>query len=328
MNIRPTTSPEALAVIEQPVTAECTIVDPASTTPRTVTPRLAVIYAVAAYSAWGLVPIYFNAVAHVGPLEVLAHRILWSVVFLLPFIWLGRRWSEVWQALRSRRVLLTLCLTTLLIAGNWGIFIYSVVSHQVIQASLGYFINPLINVLLGFVFLRERLRPWQAVSVVLASIGVLAFVLANNALPGIALVLAFSFGFYGLLRKTAPVEGLAGLLIETTILSPVALIYLMYLGAVGQRAFASGDLGLDFLLALAGVVTALPLLWFAIAARRLRLTTMGFLQYLAPTGHFLCAMYFGETFTWGHAVTFAFIWVALAVYSADSVAAAKRRQPQ
>ena len=285
--------------------------------------RLGVLYGVGAFAFWGAIPLYFKVVSQVAPLEVLAHRVVWSVGFLLPVVWLSRRWGQVGTALRSPRVVLTLLLTTVLIATNWGIFIYSVTNAHVIQASLGYFINPLINVLLGFVFLGERLRRWQGISVLLASAGVAAFIVANNAVPTIALALAFSFGFYGLLRKRLHVEGVTGLLIEAAILAPLALAYLIYLGAIGQRAFGFANWQLDVTLALAGVVTAVPLIWFVNAARRLRLATLGFLHYLTPTGHFICAIAFGEAFTWGHAVTFAFIWIALAIYTVDSLRATK-----
>ncbi|MBN2446982.1 MAG: EamA family transporter RarD [Phycisphaerae bacterium] len=286
--------------------------------------RAGVIYGIAAYGWWGLVPIYFKAVSHVPALQVLGHRVVWSVVLLVPLMLWWRRPETVRWVLASRRTMLTLVATSLLIANNWLLFIWSVGNGYVIQASLGYFITPLVNVLLGYLFLGERLRPWQKLSVTLASIGVLAFIVANGEVPGIALLLALSFGIYGLLRKTAAVDGLTGLTIETTMLMPLAVGYLGYCAAVGSGAFIVEGVGGSLLLMAAGIVTALPLLWFANAARRLRLTTMGFLQYLAPTGHFICALTFGEAFTWGHAVTFAFIWAALAVFSADSIRMVRR----
>ena len=286
--------------------------------------RVGVIYGIAAYGWWGLVPIYFKAVSQVPSLQVLGHRVVWSVVLLVPLMLWWRRPETVRAVLRSRRTMLTLVATSLLIANNWLLFIWSVAHGYVIQSSLGYFINPLVNILLGYLFLGERLRPLQRLSVALASAGVLAFVIANHALPGIALLLAFSFGIYGLLRKTAAVDGLTGLTIETTLLMPLAVAYLGYCAATGTGAFIADGLPRSLLLMAAGIITALPLLWFANAARRLRLTTMGFLQYLAPTGHFICALAYGETFTWGHAVTFAFIWAALVVFSLDSVRTVRR----
>jgi chloramphenicol-sensitive protein RarD len=298
--------------------------------------RTGVLYGVAAYGAWGLIPLYFKAVSSVPALQVLAHRVVWSLALLVPLVvWLGRL-RALRDAFRTPRALLTLVLTAVLVASNWLVFIWAIQHQLVLQASLGYFINPLVNVLLGRVFLGERLRPWQVVSVALATIGVgyLAIAGLSDAAPAadggalvtlvhrfplVALVLAGTFGFYGLLRKTAQVDGLVGLTVETAVLTPAALAFLLVVTAGGTGAFAAGSLQLDGLLMLAGAVTALPLLWFAIAARRLRLTTMGFLQYLAPTGHFLCGLAFGEPLRPAYLVTFAFIWAALAIYTADLV---------
>jgi len=286
--------------------------------------RVGVAYGLAAYLAWGLVPIYFKAVAQVAPLEVLTHRVIWSVALLAGLMLARRRVRLVLEAARSRRTMVTLLGTTVLIACNWFIFIWSVANNHVLQASLGYYINPLVNVLLGVVFLKERLRPGQTVSVVLAATGVTYLALSYGRLPWIALMLAGSFGLYGLLRKTAPVGSLVGLTVETTLLAPLAVGYALYLWMTGNGSFARGDLGIDGLLALAGVVTAVPLLWFTSAARRLRLTTMGFLQYLAPTGHFLLAVLaYREQFTAAQAVTFVCIWAALAIYSFDTVRAGR-----
>jgi len=285
--------------------------------------RAGVLYAVGAYGLWGVFPIYFKVVRHVPALEVLAHRIIWSLALLLVLIAARHDWPALRAALRQRRTFITLLATTLLIAANWLLFIWAVAHDYVLQASLGYFINPLVNVLLGFVFLRERLRRWQTVAVILAASGVGYMTVAGGCFPGMALFLAGSFGFYGLLRKVANVEALIGLTIETGLLTPPALAFLSYRMVVGQAVFGS-RLDMSLILLLAGVITATPLLWFSQAARRLRLATLGFIQYLSPTGHFVLAVVaFGEPFTSAHLVTFGCIWVALAIYTIDTARAAR-----
>jgi len=284
-----------------------------------------VAYGLSAYLVWGLVPIYFKAVAHIAPLEVVAHRVVWSVVLLVALnLVLGRGRAAV-RAVAKRRTLLTLLGTTGLIAVNWYLFIWAVGHNLVLQASLGYFINPLVNVMLGFVFLGERLRPLQRVSVALAGLVVVALAVAGGAFPWIALTLAFSFGFYGLLRKTAPVDGLTGLTTETLLLLPAALAYIAYAGRTGVAAFSWDGWPDNALLIFSGVVTAIPLLLFTAGARRLRYATMGFMQYVAPTGHFLLAVFlYREPFDSIRALTFGMIWVALILYTVDTVRASRQ----
>lgn len=290
--------------------------------------RLGVILGLTAYGLWGVFPAYFKLIKEIPPLEVVAHRVLWSVPLLIVLLHVRRKWSAAVEAVRSRRTLATLALTTCLIAMNWLIFVWAVANNKVLQVSLGYFINPLLNVLLGFVFLRERLRPWQTISVLLAVIGVGWRSMTLGGVPLIALVLAASFGLYGLLRKTARVDALVGLTVETCLLWPIAFGWLVVLLVQGQSAFLSGTVTTDLILPLAGPVTALPLLLFTAAARRLRYSTLGFLQYLAPTGHFLLAVLaYGEPFTADHLVTFAFIWVGLLVFSVDALFATRAPQP-
>ncbi|MFC1475631.1 EamA family transporter RarD [Candidatus Zixiibacteriota bacterium] len=281
--------------------------------------RVGVAYGIAAYGFWGLAPIYFKAVALVPALEVLAHRIVWSVVLLVAFVVITRRGPGVRDALRSGQTRLLLAATTLLVATNWFVFIWSVAHNLLLQASLGYFINPLVNILLGVIFLRERLSKWGMVSVVLAALGV-SFQIAQGAgIPYIALILAFSFGFYGLLRKIVRVDAVIGLTVETSLLFPLAAAYIIALGFSGGGHFTTISRPFDGLLLLAGVVTTLPLVWFAKAARRLRLATIGFIQYLAPSLHFLLAVFaYGEPFSWHAAVTFGCIWTALIIYSIDA----------
>lgn len=286
--------------------------------------RAGVLYGVAAYGAWGLFPVYFKAIRQVPALEVLCHRVIWSLAFLILLMLARHNWRTASAALRSRRTLATLCLTTGLIACNWLVFIWSVANNYLLQASLGYFINPLVNVLLGFVFLGERLRRGQTASVVLAGAGVAYLTIACRQPPTLALVLAATFGLYGLLRKTVKADALVGLTVETTLLAPLAVAYLGYEMARGRAVFASGLPRMDVLLLLAGVITAVPLLWFAGAARRLRLTTLGFLQYLAPSGQFLLAtLAYHEPFTRAHVVAFGCIWTALAIFSLDALTRAR-----
>ncbi len=287
--------------------------------------RAGVAYGLAAYLWWGFGPVYFKAVSHVPALEVLAHRVLWSAALLVVLMLaLGRR-ADLGAALRNRRTRLTLMGSMSLVAVNWFVFIWAVNHGHVLQASLGYFVNPLLNVALGTVFLRERLRRPQVVAVALALVGVVWLSVGLGEPPTIALLLAGSFGFYGLLRKTVAADGMTGLTAETVMLLPAALAYLAYLGASGHLVFAHHDRGTDLLLVAAGAVTALPLLWFANAARRLRYATVGLLQYLAPTGQFLLAVaVYDEAFTRAHLVSFAFIWAGLALYSFDAIRSVPR----
>ncbi|MHC4067472.1 MAG: EamA family transporter RarD [Planctomycetota bacterium] len=286
--------------------------------------RIGVTYGLGAYLWWGLVPVYFKAVVRVPALEVLAHRIVWSVLLLTGLLVVQRRWALVGAVMKSRVTAVTLAGTTVLIAVNWFVFIWAVANDQVLQASLGYYVNPLVNVLLGYAFLGERLRRWQGLSVALAAVGVGYMAYGYGQIPWISLILAGSFGLYGLLRKTAKVGALVGLMVETTLLVPLALGYLVYLAVAGLGTLGTASLRMDGLLVLAGVVTAVPLLWFANAARRLRLATLGFLQYVAPTGHFVLAVAaYGEPFTRAQGITFACIWTALAIYSIGTVRAAR-----
>lgn len=280
------------------------------------------VYGAAAYGLWGLLPLYFKALAHVPPLEILSHRIVWSVVLLAGVIALQRRWSDVRRVVSSPRTLGTLLLTTAFIGVNWLTYIYSVSSNQVIQASLGYFINPLVNVALGVLVLRERLRRWQVAGLLLAGVGVLNLTLLGGQVPWIALTLAISFGFYGLLRKLVPVDGISGLFFETALLLPLSAGYALFLQATGEGHFARAGHATTLLMIFSGLATAIPLILFAGAARRLPLTTLGFLQYLAPTLQFLLAVLaFGEPFSLAQLGSFACIWGAIAIYSVDSVRA-------
>lgn len=272
--------------------------------------------ALAAFLLWGFAPLYFKLVGQVPPVEILAHRIVWAVPLLIVLVAVFRRGRALLEAMRDRGVWRLLLASTVLLSFNWIVFIWAVANDRVLEVSLGYYINPLINVALGMVFLRERLSPAQGLAIALAGAGVLNLVVQAGGLPWVSLTLGGSFAVYGLIRKTVRLGASDGLLAETALLLPFALGYLVFLGARGTGAFAAGDLGLDALLILAGAVTTAPLVTFALAARRLRYTTLGLFQYLAPTCQFLLAvLVFGEVFTAAHLVTFGLIWTALAVYS-------------
>jgi len=282
--------------------------------------RQGVLFGLSAYFIWGSFPVFFKALGGATPLEIVCHRIFWSAVFLLVLVGLRHQFSQLWRTVHEAGVLLTLCGSTLLIATNWLVFIYAVQSGEVLQSSLGYFITPLLSVLLGFTFLRERLSRWQQLSVLLAAVGVLNLTIRYGQIPWIALTLAATFGLYGLLRKIAKVDAMIGLTVETLLLAPLALGYLVYLLTQHQAGFFGGSLRLDLLLPLSGIVTAVPLLCFVAAARRLRLATIGFLQYITPSMHFILAVgLYGETFSHAHLVSFLFIWAGLAVYSGEAV---------
>ncbi|NOQ50982.1 MAG: EamA family transporter RarD [Desulfuromonadaceae bacterium] len=283
------------------------------------TTRQGILFGLVAYTTWGSFPVFFKALAGATPLEIVSHRIFWSVVFLFILVSGKQQLGNLWGTLRDRSTLLTLCGSTLLIATNWLVFIYAVQRGEVLQSSLGYFITPLLSVLLGFVFLRERLTRWQQLSVLLALLGVLNLTFQHGRFPWIALILATTFGLYGLLRKLAKVDAMIGLTVETLLLGPIALGYILYLANLQQGNFLAGTLRLDILLPLSGVVTAVPLLLFVGAARRLQLSTIGFLQYITPSLHFILAVgLYGEPFSQGHFISFLFIWAGLGIYSGDA----------
>lgn len=279
-------------------------------------------YGLAAYGLWGLIPLYFRAVRHVPPLEMLAHRAAWSLALLAIVAGISGRWREVRRGLKAPKAILMLGLSTVMLSVNWLTFIYAVATAQVLQASLGYFITPLVNVLLGVLVLGEQLRLYQKISIGLAAAGVCVLAVTAGVLPWIALVLAASFSLYGLLRKTMPISGLVGVLIETLAMTPPAILYLAY---AEQSAMATEkDAGTWCLLALSGVVTSVPLLLFVGAARRLQLSTLGILQYLSPTLQFVVAVFvFHEPFSRAQISSFLCIWAAVGLYAADSLAASR-----
>lgn len=284
-----------------------------------------VLSAALAYAAWGLFPLYFKQVAQVPALEVVAHRTLWCMVFVLGLLALLRRWAWLGEVLKQPRVLAAFAVSALLLSLNWLVYVWAVQNDHVLDASLGYFINPLVNVALGFVFLHERPRPLQWLAVGLAAAGVLWLTVLTGRLPWVALVLAASFGVYGLLRKVATLGALEGLALETMLLTPVAAGALAWWTRQGSSAFAQSDMGELGLLMFAGPLTALPLLLFATGARRIPLATLGLLQYISPSLQFgLGVWLYHEPFGNSRVLGFALIWTALAVYSAEGLWRSRR----
>ncbi len=296
------------------------------------------IYGISAYLAWGLFPIYFKIVGSlhttdpaltrpITPGELLSHRILWAIPLLVGLIAWKRRWGEVRSIVRSPRTTATLTLSAALVGFNWLLYITAVTSGHIVEASLGYFINPLVSVAFGVCFFKDRLTRLQLIGLALAAGGVIFLTIAQGKPPWISLGLAVSFALYGLIRKKTVARPIPGLLIETIVLMPIALGYLILLGVRGESVFLSGSWRADLLLIAAGTITITPLVWFVEAAKRLTLSTMGFLQYIAPSGQFLLGvLVYGEAFPPARAVAFAAIWAALALYSVSLVRTAQRNR--
>jgi len=287
--------------------------------------RIGVSAALAAYIFWGLAPIYFKQIQSVAALEVIAHRILWSIPLLAGFLLL-RDGREFWQRMRlPRRSIFILLASGLLVSLNWLVFVWAVIDGQILATSLGYFIGPLVSFLLGFLFLKERLTRIQTAGVLIAASGTVYLGWFLGTPPWISLILAFSFGLYGLIRKMLDAGPMVGLLWETLWLALPALLFMAWSTRHGSLSFLNSGLRIDVLLVLAGPVTILPLIWFNLAARNLRLSTVGFFQYIAPSLTFLLSVFvYGEAFTQGHAVAFGCIWFALAMVSAESVVRPRR----
>lgn len=282
--------------------------------------RAGLVYGISAYTLWGVFPLYFHALASVPPFTVLCHRVVWSALFLAIVVSFRKEWNALFPVLRDRRKLLLLTAGSVLIALNWLIFIYAVGSRQVLQASLGYFINPLLSIALGMLFLGEKLRKWQWVAVGIVILAILNLALRGKGLPWIAISLAATFGFYGLVRKKLDINSLHALLVETAVLFPVSLGLLAVL-PTGQTNAVTWTL-----LLLLGIVTAVPLILFGEAVRRLSLSTFGFLQYVGPTLQFAMAtLVFKEPLDAARLVSFVLCWIAIGVYLVDSI---RRQVPQ
>ena len=287
--------------------------------------RSGILYAALAFLCWGLFPLYFHALDEVPPLQILAHRMVWSLAFLLILLVLRRQWKWLEQVRRSR-VFFSFVLSALLLSANWLVYIWSVTNHHVIEASLGYFINPLVNIMLGYLILKERMRPAQWAAIAVAALGVGWLTWQAGTVPWIALILAFTFGAYGLLRKTAALGALEGLSFETMVLFPLAAGYVIWLTVNGQNMFLTTESDTTrWLLVMAGPFTAIPLLLFATGARKIPLSILGLLQYLSPTLQFLLGvLLFKEAFTADRLVGFALIWGALILFAGEGLL---RRSP-
>ncbi|MCR9079215.1 MAG: EamA family transporter RarD [Hyphomonadaceae bacterium] len=281
--------------------------------------RLGFLCCLGCYTIWGGLPLYFRALDHIQPMEMLAHRIVWSVPTGIILIVIARNWAQLRAAITPQH-LLWLSISAVLIGANWLIYIWAVGQERVMEASLGYYINPLVNVLIGAVFFAERLRPAQWVAVGLATIGVAIMTTALGYLPWVALVLCLTFAFYSVIRKQVQVDSRAGFVVEAALLAPLALIWLgWFVAQPDGRPMGESVADIPMLIA-AGPITAVPLILFAIAAKRLRLSTMGMMQYIGPTLQFLISvLVFKEAFGLTHALAFAFIWTALIVFTLDSL---------
>lgn len=274
-------------------------------------------FATAAFLFWGVAPVYFKWIDQVSPLEIVSHRVIWSVLLLAIIISVTRSWDTLRI---NRRQLLTLVVTACLLSINWLLFIYAVLNDKIVETSLGYFINPLVSVMLGMIFLQERLRPLQWLAVSIAASGIAYQLLFFDRVPIIALSLAFSFGFYGLVRKNLALPSVTGLMLETLIVCPLAILYIGWLTVRGNLQFASVDLTTDLLLMASGFVTSFPLLCFAAAITRLSLTAAGMFQYIAPSISLVIAVWwYGEPFGIDRTVTFACIWLALLIFSMETL---------
>lgn len=284
-----------------------------------------ILMAAGAYLAWVIFPIYFKSLQHVPPLEILSHRVVWSLLFLVGMLTWQQRWAWLSSARRSRSVLLTYAAAAALLGANWYIYIWAVNNGHILDGSLGYFINPLVSVLLGIVFLHEKLRVGQFVALAIATIGVVYMTVMYGQLPWIALSLACTFALYGLIKKKAPLPAAQGLTLETAFLFPLALTYLLFLEVQGVGSFGHAGASTNVLLALSGVITAVPLMLFASAAQLIPLSVLGIMQYIAPTGQFVVAVYvYGEDFPPYKLVGFGIVWLALLIFWAEGYITRRR----
>ncbi|MEH6651317.1 MAG: EamA family transporter RarD [Motiliproteus sp.] len=279
-----------------------------------------VLAAIGAFTLWGFLPLYLKLLDHAGAVEIMAHRIVWSLLFVVFLLSIRRQWRWLLTLRQSPKLIAIACGCAVLLSTNWLTYIWAVTSGHIIEASLGYFINPLLNVLLGMIFLGERLRRGQWLALTIATAGVLYMTIAYGQPPWIALILAFSFGFYGLIRKRSPLGSVEGLTLETVVIVVPALAYLLYLSSQGQAQFGLGSWSDDLLFVGTGIATALPLIWFAYGAQRITLTQLGLLQYIGPSIQMVVAIVvFNESFSGPRVVGFGLIWLALALYSAEGI---------
>jgi chloramphenicol-sensitive protein RarD len=275
--------------------------------------------AMGAFGSWALFPIYFNQFGpEISPWEILLHRIIWAGLFLLALVLISKRLDRVLALAPRPRALIALAASAVLISANWGTFIWAVTHEEILQSSLGYYITPLLNVFLGYCFLGERLQPLQRLAVAIAAGGVLLSLIGYGKVPWPALIMAATFSLYGLIRKQVEIDSITGLMMETMLLFPIAAAWLFAMHMRGDTIFLRSGLRPDLLLIGAGIITLLPLIFFAFAARRLRLATLGLMSYIVPSGHFLIGVFmYQEPFAAADAVTFACIWTGLALYTTD-----------
>jgi chloramphenicol-sensitive protein RarD len=287
--------------------------------------RNGIIAALIAYISWGVLPLYFILVKEVDSLELLVHRVIWAIPFGALIIHMRRQWPEVRRALTDGQMLRYLTASAILIAGNWLVYIWAVQQEQIFQASLGYYINPLLFAVVGVFFFGEKLRRPQTIAISLAAVGVAILAVSGTHFPAIALFLGTSFTIYGVIRKKVVIGGMPGLFIETLVLLPLSLGYLFWITQAGNATFSFSEPGLAMLLVLAGPITVVPLLCFALAARRLNLSTLGMMQFIAPTLQFLVGVAYGEQLTRAHIMCFTCIWVAVAIFSWDAWRSSRAR---
>ena len=281
-----------------------------------------ILYGIGAYVLWGFFPIYWKFLHPVPALQVIGHRIGWSFIMLAVYVLITKQWQDFRSVAFKAKTIGMYSIAAVLLSINWLIYVWGVNAGFIVETSLGYFINPLLSVLLGVIFLRERLRPMQWIPVGLAAVGVIYLTFVYGRLPWIALSLAFSFGFYGFVKKLSPLGSLYGLTLETGIVFPVALIYLVVVGVTGTGAFFHAGTLIDLFLIGAGIVTTIPLLMFASAAKQIPLTLVGLLQYIAPTLQFLIGVFvYKESFDFSHFIGFAIVWVALIFFAVESYVA-------
>ncbi|MGI0153517.1 EamA family transporter RarD [Pseudidiomarina sp. WS423] len=282
--------------------------------------RQGVLFAIAAYTMWGIAPVYFKALESVPAIEIVSHRIIWSFVLVLALILLLRRGGRLKPVLQNRKHMLRLTVATFLLGGNWFLFIWAINNDHILDASLGYYINPLLNVAIGMAFFAERMRRLQLVAIGLAFTGVFIQVVSFGSVPWVALILAGSFAIYGAIRKRLPIDSITGLWLETVILLPIVLVYMLFFAQSDNVNMLDNSWQINSLLVAAGVVTTAPLLCFTAAAQRIRYSTLGFFQYIGPSLMFILAVWvYHEPLASDKLVTFGIIWAALALYSFDSL---------
>lgn len=274
-----------------------------------------ILSGIAAYVLWGVFPLYWKLLGHVEPVQIIGHRIMWSFLFLTGILIARKQWKEFRSSVMSLKILRYYIIASILVTSNWFLFVLGITTGRIVETSLGYFINPLFSVLLGVVFLNEKLRNFQWVAVFIASAGVIYLTILYGHIPWIAISLAFTFGLYGFIKKLSPLDSLFGLTIETALVFPVALVYIIFIAMNGTGSFSNVSISTDILLVGTGAVTSIPLLLFAYAARNIPLSTVGILQYIAPSFQFLIGvLIYHENFGMSDMVGFGLVWIALIIF--------------